>query len=172
VARVAIYLVRDPRDVAVSLAHHNDMTIDDAIKLMNAADGSLWSWPLQLRQKLNGWGGHVTSWLDQTDIPVHVIRYEDLVAAPAERFGGALKFAGRSATPSEIERAVRHSDFAELQRQESEKGFMERESRKMPFFRSGRVGGWRDSLTAAQADAIEQCHGAVMARLGYGVNKG
>ncbi len=171
VARAAIYLVRDPRDVAISLAHHNSMAVDGAIKFMNAADGAFCGGSKglapQLRQKLTGWSGHVTSWLDQTDVPVHLMRYEDLQAAPAEFFAGALKIAGRSAAPDDIERAVGHADFSELQRQESEKGFAERMSRTAMFFRSGRSGGWRESLTAAQIAAIEQCHGAVMARLGY-----
>lgn len=174
-AQAAIYLVRDPRDVAISLAYHNSTTIDDAIKLMNANDGALCrsrkGLAPQLRQNLIGWSGHVTSWLDQTDVPVQMVRYEDLKAATTKYFGAALEFANRSATAEEIERAIRHADFAELQRQESEKGFGERMSRTAPFFRSGRVGGWRETLTAEQADAIEQCHGAVMARLGYGVNK-
>ena len=176
VARAAVYLVRDPRDVAISLAHHNNTAIDDTIKAMNAADSALCRGSKglapQLRQKLNGWSGHVKSWLDQTDVPVHTVRYEDLTAAPAKCFGAALEFVGRSATQAEIERAVRHADFAELQRQESEKGFAEGSSRNVPFFRSGRAGGWRETLTAPQADAIEQCHGAVMARLGYGLERG
>jgi aryl sulfotransferase len=170
-ARAAVYLVRDPRDVAVSLAHHMSTTIENAIKLMNAADGALGyagkGLAPQLRQKLLGWSGHVTSWLDQTDVPVHLVRYEDLRAHPAAGFGAALEFAQIPATAAEIERAIRHADFAELQRQESEKGFAERTSRTAPFFRSGRVGGWRDVLTAEQAAAVEKCHGLVMDRLVY-----
>jgi aryl sulfotransferase len=171
VARAAIYLVRDPRDVAVSLSYHNSTTIDDAIALMNAANGALCcsrkGLAPQLRQKLMSWSGHVTSWLDQTDVPVHVVRYEDLKVSPVDCFGAALEFADRPATPEQIERAIRYADFAELQRQESEKGFAERMSRTAPFFRSGAAGGWRECLTAGQVDAIEGCHGAVMTRLGY-----
>jgi aryl sulfotransferase len=171
VARAAVYLVRDPRDVAVSLAYHNSTTIDDAIKLMNAADGALCrgrkGLAPQLRQKLMGWSGHVTSWLEQSDMPVHVVRYEDLKEAPAACFAAALEFTGRSATPADIARAIRHADFAELQRQEGEKGFAERMSRTAPFFRSGRIGGWRESLSGEQANAIVQCHRAVMGRLHY-----
>jgi aryl sulfotransferase len=167
-ARAAIYLVRDPRDVAISLSYHSTTTIDEAIKFMNATDGALCagrkSLPPQLRQKLTGWSGHVTSWLDQADVPVHPVRYEDLIADPAACFGAALRFAGRAATTAEIERAIRFADLAE-----HEKGFAERMSRTAPFFRSGRVGGWRESLTSEQVDAIEQAHGAVMARLGYDV---
>jgi aryl sulfotransferase len=170
-ARAAVYLVRDPRDVAISLAFHNSTTIDDAIKFMNAVDGALChrrkAMDPQLRQKLRGWSGHVTSWLDQTDVPVHMSRYEDLVADPIAGFGAALRFAEREATISEIERAIRHAGFSELQRQESERGFAERMSRTAPFFRAGRVGAWRETLTAEQARAIEDHPGAVMARLGY-----
>jgi aryl sulfotransferase len=169
----AVYLVRDPRDVAVSLAHHNSTSIDDAIKLMGAVEGALCrgrkGLAPQLRQKLTGWSGHVTSWIDQTDAPVHVLRYEDLAAAPAECFAGALEFAGRSATPTEIERAVRHADFAELQRQEGEKGFAERMSRTAPFFRSGRRGSWRETLSGEQVARIEEAHAPMMQRLGYEV---
>jgi sulfotransferase family protein len=170
-ACAAIYLVRDPRDVAVSFSHHSGTSIDDAIKLMNAADGALADsrkgLATQLRQKLLGWSGHVTSWLDQTDVPVHLLRYEDLKASPVERFGAALHFAGRAATHEEIRRAVRHTDFAELRRQEMQKGFAERGSKCALFFREGRSGGWRVRLSVGQVKEIEQCHGSVMSRLGY-----
>lgn len=170
----AVYLVRDPRDVAVSLAHHNSTTIDEAIKLMNAADGALCrgrkGMAPQLRQKLLGWSGHAASWLNQIDIPVHLVRYEDLVVAPAVHFGGALAFAGRSTEPAQIERAITHADFAELQRQETEKGFAERMSRTAPFFRSGQVGGWRDKLIAEQIASIEEAHAPIMERLGYALS--
>ena len=167
----AVYLVRDPRDVAVSLAFHHSTSLDSAVRLVNAADrfacDSSHGQDRQLRQRLAGWSGHVTSWLDQTEVPVHLVRYEDLLAAPARQFAAALAFAARPATEAEIERAVRYADFAELQRQENEKGFMERISRTTPFFRSGRAEGWREMLSAEQVTAIERCNGDVMTRLGY-----
>ncbi|HEX3918880.1 MAG TPA: sulfotransferase domain-containing protein [Caulobacteraceae bacterium] len=170
-AAAAIYLVRDPRDVAVSFAHHTNTTIDAAIELMNAPDSALCrgrKGPApQLRQKLLGWSGHAASWLDQTDTPVHLVRYEDLRADPAPAFAAALAFAQRRATEEELARAIRHSDFSELQRQEGEKGFAERMSRAAPFFRAGRAGGWRDALSAEQIERIEGAHAPMMRRLGY-----
>lgn len=170
-ARAAVYLVRDPRDVAVSLAYHNSTTVDAAIELINAPDGALCrarrGMASQLRQKLLGWSGHVASWLDQTDIPVLPLRYEDLVANPVTGFAAALRFAERPATEAEIERAIRYADFAELQRQENEKGFAERTSRTAPFFREGRAGSWRDNLTREQIECVEQAHAPTMRRLGY-----
>jgi hypothetical protein len=170
-ARAAVYLVRDPRDVAISLSHHNNTAIDEAIALMNQPHGALCRGKKglapQLRQKLRGWSGHVQSWLDQTEIPVLMVRYEDLKADPVTYFGAALAFSGREASIAEIEQAIRHADFAELQRQESEKGFAERQSRNAPFFRAGRAGGWRDALTPEQVVRIEDAHAAVMGRLAY-----
>ena len=166
-----VYLVRDPRDVAVSLAHHQGTTIDQSIRLLNDPRGALCDSRCglapQLPQKLLGWSGHVASWLDQTDLPVIVLRYEDSRADPVKSFSAALEFARRIATPEEIARAVRYADFAELQRQEYEKGFAERLSRTAPFFRSGRVGAWREALSAEQIRCIEDAHAATMRRLGY-----
>lgn len=34
----------------------------------------------QFRQKLPTWSGHVSSWLNQCDVPVHLVRYEELKA--------------------------------------------------------------------------------------------
>jgi aryl sulfotransferase len=170
-ARAAIYLARDPRDVAVSLAHHNSTTLDAAIELMNQPDSALCrgreAQPPQLRQQLLGWSGHVASWLRQSEVPVRLMRYEEMQADPHRAFAAALAFAGRPASADDIARAIRHADFAELQRQEREGGFTERTSRSAPFFRAGQVGGWRSELTAAQVAALERAHAPMMARLGY-----
>jgi aryl sulfotransferase len=168
----AIVIVRDPRDVAPSLANHNRVDIDNAITLMNNRDavycakaGQL---DTQLRQKVPGWSGHIASWLDQTDIPVHLIRYEDLQADTAVIFGAALAFASRPATDAEVRRAVGYADFAELRRQEQDKGFSETPRRPGgQFFRRGEVGAWRDELSAEQVARIEAAHAPMMRRLGY-----
>jgi aryl sulfotransferase len=169
--RAAVYMVRDPRDVAVSLAYHNNLTIDDAIKFMSAPDSALADWrhgmAKQLRQKLHGWNEHVKSWLDQTDVPVHTLRYEDLLADPLACFSAALRFAERPATEAEIERAMRNAEFTKLQHQENEKGFAERVSHTTPFFRSGGAGSWREKLNAEQIARIEEIHAPMMQRLGY-----
>lgn len=171
-----VYLVRDPRDVAISFAFHNSMAVDDAINLMNnpvaAYCGSGKGLAPQLRQRLFDWSGNAASWLDQQDIPVHCVRYEDLRADPERHFSAALVFAGRAASATEIQRAVRHADFGELQRQEAEHGFAERTSRTAPFFRQGRVGGWREQLSDEQVARIEERHAAMMRRLGYALQSG
>lgn len=168
----AIVIVRDPRDVAVSLANHIGVGIDDAIAFLGdkraAFSAKTASLSRQLRQRLLDWSGHVASWLGQTDIPVHLVRYEDLQADAPAAFRAALAFAGHSATEDQILRAVRLASFAELQRQEQAKGFREAPSRiASGFFRRGEAEAWRDELTPAQAARIAKEHAAMMSRLGY-----
>lgn len=167
-----ILLVRDPRDVAPSLAGHIGKGIDEAIVMMNDWGAALCATPdrldRQLRQRLLSWSGHVASWLDQRHLPVHVVRYEDLTADTAGTFAAALAFAGHTASAADVQRAVGFTDFARLRQQEQAQGFREAPERSpRPFFRLGQAGAWRRALTAAQVARIEAAHAPTMHRLGY-----
>jgi aryl sulfotransferase len=171
-AEAAIVIVRDPRDIAPSLANHNRSSIDKAVAFINDKDAAFCGrtnrQPHQLRQQLPGWSAHVASWLDQSDIPVHLIRYEDLTADSAGTFARALAFAARPAAAEQVARAIEFAAFAQLQAQEREKGFREAPPwAEMRFFRRGEVGAWRDELTPEQVASIEAEHGPMMQRLGY-----
>jgi len=172
-ADAAIVIVRDPRDVAPSLAGHNRSSIDEAIAFMNDEQAAFCVEPgrqhNQLRQLLPGWSGHAASWLEQNDIPVHLLRYEDLQADAALALRAALAFVGQPASADEIKRAVAFADFVQLQEQERDKGFRET---PLPFagstfFRRGEAGAWRDELSVEQVARIEAAHAPMMRRLGY-----
>jgi aryl sulfotransferase len=168
----AIVIVRDPRDVAPSLANHNRIGIDEAITFMNDSAAGFCAKTsrqhVQFRQKLPGWSGHIASWLDQTDIPVHPIRYEDMRNDTVGTFRRALDFAGRPASDKDIARAVAFADFFEMRRQELDHGFRETPARPGGlFFRRGTAGGWPEELTAEQVERIEAAHAPMMRRLGY-----
>jgi len=169
----AVVIVRDPRDVAPSLANHNRTTIDEAIDHMCDEAFGFCTKPgrqhRQFRQRLPGWSGHIASWLDQRDIPIHLVRYEDMMADTAAMLGGVLAFAGLAASSEEIRRAVDFADFAQLRQQERERGFREAPRPKPGgnFFRRGEAGAWRDELAAAQVARIEAGHAGMMRRLGY-----
>jgi hypothetical protein len=171
-AQAAVLIVRDPRDVAVSLAHHRGRPIDSAIALMadpqaalgQSLDGHA---SRQLRQLLLSWSQHAQSWLDQCDLPVLVVRYEDLSEDTAREFRRVLAFAELAPEPAQVDRAVSLAAFERLRELEARTGFRER-SRKAPvFFRQGQAGAWRGTLTPAQIRDLEAAHGAMMRRLGY-----
>ena len=175
-ANGAIVIVRDPRDIAPSLANHSRSSIDDAITFMDNKNAGFCAGTRrqynQLRQKLPAWSGHVASWLDQSDIPVHLIRYEDMKADTAGTLCRALAFAGRAATDEEICRAVTFADFTQLRQQELDNGFREapRPHASGNFFRRGEVGSWRDELSPPQIARIEADHAPMMRRLGYAMS--
>lgn len=82
-----------------------------------------------------------------------------------------MHFAGWRGALSRLEQAVRNSELEALQRQERERGFIERFSRHNPFFRSGKVGGWREYLNQAQIARLEAGCAAAMAKMGYERNR-
>ena len=180
----AVYLVRNPLDVAVSYAHHRQGSIDDTVRRMNdpaavepeVVAGGMHS---RLPQPLGTWSGHVSSWLDQKQLPLHVARYEDLLADPAAGFGAIVRFAGldrdgtrprepgRPSASARLAQAVGHAAFSRLRAQEEESGFFEKQPTAPSFFRAGVAGAWRAALTPEQVRALVDAHGPVMARLGY-----
>jgi sulfotransferase family protein len=171
VTRGAVYLVRNPLDVAASLAHHHATTLDRTIELMGSEDGALVSGQTrlaaQLKQRLLTWSQHVLTWVDQTAIPVHLMRYEDMLGQPVETFSAALRFLGLPDDADRVRMAVGFSSFQHLRDQEQAHGFTEKPHKAESFFRLGRAGSWRESLTEAQIGKIIEDHGAVMRRLGY-----
>jgi aryl sulfotransferase len=169
-ARGAIVVVRDPRDVALSLADHRGTSVDDAIELICDPLGTIGrttrSGRAQLRQRLLDWSGHVASWLDQTDIPVHLTRYEDMQADAAAALADVARFTGISATDRQLSKSVRASTFEAMRRTEDAEGFVEARS-GTKFFRRGEVGGWRTMLSIDQIGRIERVHGRMMERIHY-----
>ncbi|MGF1609594.1 MAG: sulfotransferase domain-containing protein [Kiloniellales bacterium] len=163
----AIYVARNPLDVAVSFAHHYELPLQRAVNglcrerfVLAASDG-------HLPQYLGSWSRHVTSWLDAPGLTLHCLRYEDVVANDLEAFAGVVRFLRLPEDPARLERAAGFSRFEELAGQEQGSGFIEARREGLRFFREGRVGSWREALSEAQVAQIVAAHRPVMARLGY-----
>jgi aryl sulfotransferase len=170
-ARAAVYMIRDPRDVAVSFAHHTGRPLDYVVKYM-ASDsavvaGATGQLEPQLRQRLGTWSEHVESWLDQDTIPVLVVRYEDCLRDPVAVWSAVLDFAQLPVDDHRVRAAVEACTFAMLQRQEQQQGFRESMSASSPFFRSGTAGAWVTGLPDGLTRELEDQHRKVMERHGY-----
>jgi hypothetical protein len=171
VTHAVIYFIRDPRDVAVSFAHHSSVGFEQMIKKM--ADPSfsfcekenrLYN---QLRQELSTWSGHVKSWVDDSGLPVMVLRYEDMIANTYTHFEKAVKYLGLKYSRAQIEKALKNSDFRQVKKMEEEEGFAEKPLKMKSFFREGKSGSYRDTLDEKLITKIETMHGEVMKRFGY-----
>lgn len=166
-----LYIVRDPRDVAISFANHLGISIDRSIRNMGNPRYMLASYPktlrLQMPQLLSSWSAHVRSWVQQSPYRVHLLRYEDMLADPENVFGAALSFAGVNISRAVLRRAVAATRFDVLKAKEEKFGFKERPDKAEKFFRRGKARGWEDTLTPEQVARIESDQRDVMRWLGY-----
>lgn len=167
----AIYLIRNPLDVAVSFSHHLRRDLDTTIERMGDSTFCFCAKPdrmhNQLRQQLLTWSEHVESWVDAPGLAVHVVRYEDLKAQPLETFTQAINFLGLAVEEEQIRRAVEFSDFKVLKKQEEEKGFREKPPGMPAFFREGKTESWKERLTEEQVEKIINQHRRIMERFHY-----
>lgn len=170
VTRGAVYVVRDPRAVAVSFACYLGQALDAMIATMDDPDAmtarSTHRFSQHLRILLRRWSEHVESWLD-APFPVHLMRYEDMRTDPHAAFAAMAAFLELPSDRAAVEAAAEATTFARLQGQEREAGFIEKPRQAVTFFREGTIDGWRQVLRPEQAARIVAAHGSVMQRLGY-----
>ena len=166
----AVYLVRNPLDVAVSWTYYAGLGdfaagvgfLGNRRARLGGPDSP------RLGQRLLDWSGHVQSWC-AAPFPLLTVSYEDLLADTAGALGKLASFLRlpNADDQARLRRAVAFSDFAALRRSEREEGFDEAPQGPQAFFRSGRVGDGRRLLSAAQIGQVLDAHGRTMATLGY-----
>ena len=163
----AVYIVRNPLDVVISYAHHFDTSIDESIRLMGLAGAETGHGKEAAYEVYGSWSENVMSWTRKPHRAILVLRYEDMLARPAETF---RKLAGHLlivADDTQIAKAIERSDFKIAQAQEKEKGYRERPLQSKAFFREGRAGQWRDVLSQEQIARLIADHREQMERFGY-----
>jgi uncharacterized protein DUF6065/sulfotransferase family protein len=163
----AVYIIRNPLDVAISYAHHSAITIDAMIATMATSGFRTMGNNNNVYEVLGSWSEHVASWVGLNQRPVHILRYEDLIANPLRSLATLARFLGLEPDDDQMKAAVARSSFAEMSRQETENGFKERPPTAKVFFREGRAGQWRDVLTPGQIAEIMRAHAPMMQRFGY-----
>lgn len=170
-SRGGIYIVRNPLDVAVSLSSFMKISIDSAIEMMNDSKRLLNTIPNGLSPLLpvfmGSWSQHVRTWIDQNEIPVLLVRYEDLLADAVQQFTRVVNFAQLSFDQEAIQIASEKCSFQNLRQQELLKGFREKRHSDQPFFRSGQKDHWKQVLNKKQIDRLLGDHGDMMTVLKY-----
>lgn len=168
-----IYIVRNPLDIVSSLAAQLDGDINRVIDLLVTPQRG---WPDQVQGTLlqfptirSDWTSHVKGWLDQSDIPVLLLRYEDMLENSHDVFSKACNFLELDVTKDTVETAIKHSCFENLRFQERQHGFVEKSKNSQRFFRQGKAGMWRTELSENQVERICNSLHSTMAMLGYSV---
>jgi hypothetical protein len=163
----AIYIIRNPLEVAVSAADHFGISLDQMIETMENRDFRTASDRAHVPEYIGDWSAHVESWTAVPDRRLLILRYEDLMSAPRREFGRLCTFLGLRPSRERLERAIQYSSFDSLRAQEKSSGFKERAPHSKAFFRSGRPDSWRGALSLEQAQRICASHARTMQRHGY-----
>ena len=165
--RSVIYIVRDPRDVAISFAYHYGRPLGRAVAVLCSS----WSFNFKPQQMgrtelLTSWGEHVAAWTALKRFPLLVLRYEDLLAnaeAGVRRIAG---FVGKEVSDKQVRNIVAATSFGQLRRQEAERGFTEA-VRARGFFRVGKAQQWRAVKDQSVFQPLLDRFSRLMRRYGY-----
>ena len=163
----AIYIVRNPLDVSISLAHHFQISIDRAIEILCDRGAVLPASETTAEQYVASWSRHARTWLNAQGLVLHVTRYEDMRRKPFKVFGAVVRFLDVTLERPRLRKAIQFTSFDELKKQEGEQRFVEGHEDGRVFFREGRVGAWREVLDPTQVARIVEAHGPMMKRFGY-----
>jgi hypothetical protein len=172
----AVYLVRDVRDVVLSvyageaslgLTRHFDIT---------DFDGYLLPWLQGKLQIMSNWQNHVISWLESPlarNGNLLIVRFEDMRHHTEAVLRRMLEFLGVPFTTTSIRDAIANNSIEKMRAKEDSsmrfdpRTLGRKSGEEYRFVRTGTVGGWRAKLTKAQVQLIELYTGKALARIGY-----
>lgn len=177
--KIIIYVVRDPRDVAISYYHYCIKNHDVA------GDYPLEAFiPRYISAKVNptydrwgSWADNVMSWLAMREHQrgFLLLRYEDMVENPERELAKVATVLDIDATPERIRRATQLSSADHMRKLEKEQFKQWKQINKTrsdkPFVRVASSGGWKSSLPQSCVEQIESAWEPAMRRLGYPLSK-
>jgi hypothetical protein len=168
--RKVIYIVRDPRDVAVSQFHFfrkrrrigDDYSIEQFVTRFVAGETS----------DYGSWGENVASWLvtRQNSPEFLLLRYEDMVARTEMELTRVASFLGVTATPERIAQTVERCSADQMRKLEGSKAtasVTKNTRQDIPFVRAAGSGGWKTGLPEKSIVELETAWAPLMKWLGY-----
>lgn len=169
-----IYVVRDPRDVAISKYHWirkwrgipDGYPIEDFVTRWIAAEFDRYL-------RAGSWADNVLSWLAMRAGLANflLVRYEDLVTSGRNELRRVASFLGIENTQETLSRAIELSSadhMRALEKRESRQWRDTRPTRQdIPFVRKATAGGWRTACPQTAVLRIETAWWPLMRLLGY-----
>ncbi|MDC0057049.1 sulfotransferase domain-containing protein, partial [Alphaproteobacteria bacterium] len=160
-----IYIIRDPRDVAISYSNHSTNSLDETISHMvnNTAsidyDQNTPEQKIKPNALLSRWDVHVKSWA-LFQVPNLTLRYEDLIKKKKEIIFKIIDFFEKNYNfkfhniDHKIENIIKSTEFKTLKKNEEKYGFDEA-IKNQPFFNVGKSQQWKAQLNLTQKNLIE-----------------
>ena len=164
----AIYIIRDPRKVVSSLAHHYQIDNDQAFKFMQTEKNAIYQKEDNRYLGFNAlfsWEFHTLSWIECKKFPVLTIRYEDLENETFLTFKKVFNFINditkskKSFDREKAKKTIRSCEFKKMQKLELENGFEEAMIKKdtnerIKFFNLGKKNNYKELLDSKLIDKM------------------
>ena len=177
-----IYIVRDPRNVITSLSNHYELSYEDSLNWMinhkkyifDNRDGK----DFGNFQFISSWSNNYKSWKIQKDLPIKIIRYEDLlektyaVTKEIIIFINHISKTNLKINTNKLRNSINSTSFDRLKKNEIKNGFSEaifsKEKKKMiPFFNLGPDNNWKKILDKDFADKLSEIFKDDLNEIGY-----
>tara|TARA_B110000008_G_scaffold176526_1_gene176068 strand:+ start:356 stop:1192 length:837 start_codon:yes stop_codon:yes gene_type:complete len=173
----AIYIVRDPRNVVTSFAHHYGLSIEQSTNIMINEKKWLSKTDITYKTFLGSWNINYNSW-KQFKNNLLLIKYEDLVRKKKTTLIKIFKFIKILTNNSfeidmvKLNKSIKSTEFQKLKKLEEEKVFTESmidnaTGKRRKFFRLGKDNNWKLHLDEKFTDIIERKFEKEMIELGY-----
>ena len=156
-----IYIVRDPRNVITSLKNHYELDYQDALTWMLNPKKYIYDYEKSQEysdfQFISSWENNYKAWKSQSDFPIKIIKYEDLLDKTYSIFIEIIEFINQVTKNNEkinklkIKNAVNSTSFHKLKLNEKKFGFSEsiksrKDNKQIPFFFLGPENNWEKIL--------------------------
>ena len=180
----AIYIVRDPRNVVTSNAHHYNISIEESLLRMTSSvhyGGDIKSKHEADRAKvyLGSWSSNFNSWKSFESVGKYLlIKYEELISNREETLLKILKYIHKlkkiNFVPDnkKLKNIIESTTFEKMKSEEEKSGFSESKTilktgKKIPFFNLGPKNKWENILEPKIIKKIENSFNVEMKELGY-----
>jgi hypothetical protein len=167
-----IYIVRDPRDVAVSQYHfrRKRRLLEDSFRVEQFVEQFISG---AISPYYGSWGENVASWLFTRgrDSDFLLLRYEDMLENTIAELGRIAAFLHLDPAIERVAQAADRSSAEKMRKLETSQAHLWSLTKKtrqdMPFVRAAKSGGWRSELPAASVAQMEYAWGHIMQELKY-----
>jgi hypothetical protein len=163
----AIYIVRNPLDIAPSYGAAKGRPIDRTIALMAQPGRILGKSLKQSYQIVGSWSENVESWTSAIRGRILTVRFEDMLEDPERQFSQVIDFLGMRATQERIAKASLNSINGILEAYRKSGIRMAPHLSPLKLLRSGAALRGKRLLTTQQIATIASSHRDQMRRFGY-----
>ena len=174
----AIYIIRDPRNVVTSFAHHYGLSIDQATEALFDEKRFMIKTDKIASVFLGSWSSNYKSWKElESKNKYLLVKYEDLVDKKKSTLLKVFKFLERLGMQFKLDmdklnKAIKSTDFDKMKNLEKKETFYEavvdeKTGKRKTFFNLGPDNDWRRVLDDKNREKIEKKFKEEMLELGY-----